>query len=281
MKGDPKLDQLETRCTTTWARLCRCCTPTDILLLGTFATHALAYWGTGLPFVIIEQCWPSLIAHCKIQPSIKVPRRQLHSLLRHSVRSQISLLMGFVVLRKLKLAFVDRLAKRMVVDAPLPTARRICSELIVNMLMQELTFYTTHRLLHTGRLYKLIHKKHHEFKAPISLVSEYASNAEHIMGNILPSVSGPALLQLFDGHLLGVWAWTVWGMIMTNFHHCGYHFWWYPFRECTLMHDYHHHSFYAQLGLFGWMDKLFGTDGGIEYTRWRQEVVRRVGAVLA
>jgi len=44
------------------------------------------------------------------------------------------------------------------------------------------------RLLHHATVYKYIHKKHHEWKAPIGVTAVYAHPVEHIVSNLLPTV---------------------------------------------------------------------------------------------
>lgn len=97
------------------------------------------------------------------------------------------------------------------------------------MLMEDLTFHFSHRLLHTKVLYGLIHKIHHQHKVSISVAAEYAHPLEFAIGNV-----GPALIpQIILGrrmHFATTWAW----IMVRNFEsiegHSGYDFSWSPFR---------------------------------------------------
>jgi fatty acid hydroxylase domain-containing protein 2 len=47
-------------------------------------------------------------------------------------------------------------------------------DLVISYEMFDVGFFLFHRLMHTKYFYKRIHKIHHEWKAPIGLISIYA-----------------------------------------------------------------------------------------------------------
>jgi methylsterol monooxygenase len=249
---------------------------TTLLLLVTTGLQIVASNLTGLPIMAIERYAPHWIARYKIQPKTYQPTRRIVEMLTDVWGLQLAGVIISAALTKLKIPALDRLAERSV-NAPLPSFPRILGELGFNLVSWEVVFYTLHRLFHTQRFYKRVHKKHHVFKAPVALCAAYATNVEHIFGDLLPGMIGSVLLGTFaNSNVVNIWIWTAFGMVLTGINHSGYYFPWFPFKECTMMHDYHHHSFYSQLGLFGWMDRLFGTDGGADYVQWRAEALRRI-----
>jgi len=249
---------------------------TTLLLLGSALAQMVAAWGSGLPIMAIERYAPQWIARYKIQPNAHQPTRKVLEMMLDVGGTQLAATVFATIVQRLKIPAVDGVAERSV-NAPLPSFLRILGELGFNLLSWEVVFYTMHRLFHTKKLYRQVHKKHHSFKAPVALASAYATTAEHIFGDLMPGMVGSALLRIFaNSNVVNIWIWAAFGSVLTNINHSGYYFPWFPFRECTMMHDYHHYSFYSQLGLFGWMDRLFGTDGGADYVQWRAENLRRI-----
>ncbi|XP_002734028.1 fatty acid hydroxylase domain-containing protein 2-like [Saccoglossus kowalevskii] len=136
----------------------------------------------------------------------------------------------------------------------LPTFQWVIFELVVFNLVEEFGFYYTHRTLHHPALYKHIHKLHHEWTAPISVISLYAHPVEHILSNMLPPMLGPLIM---GSHIATSWLWFVIALLSTNVAHCGYHF---PLLPSPEAHDFHHLKFTNNFGVLGVLDRLHGTD---------------------
>jgi methylsterol monooxygenase len=121
-------------------------------------------------------------------------------------------------------------------------------------IVEEFGFYYSHRLLHHRRLYKHIHKIHHEWTAPVSLVSLYCHPVEFILSNVSPLFLGPLIM---GSHLSLLWVWYTIALFNTVHVHSGYHL---PFMPSSEAHDFHHYSFNNMFGALGILDRFHGTD---------------------
>ncbi len=72
----------------------------------------------------------------------------------------------------------------------LPTFQKLFFELIFCIAIEEIGFYYSHRLLHHPKIYKHIHKQHHEWISPIAITAAYSHPIEHFFSNIFPIYLG-------------------------------------------------------------------------------------------
>ena len=121
---------------------------------------------------------------------------------------------------------------------------------LVHVIVIDVWFYWTHRVLHWGPLYKHIHKLHHRFKAPTAVACMYAHPLEFCFGNAMGMQLGPALTNC---HPYAAAFWMSFGLISTSMSHSGYR----AFGAAD--HDAHHEFFDYNFGAGGAMDYLFGT----------------------
>ncbi|GFT63364.1 fatty acid hydroxylase domain-containing protein 2, partial [Nephila pilipes] len=136
----------------------------------------------------------------------------------------------------------------------IPSFQRVFFEITAFALLDEVIFYYFHRLLHHPRLYKYIHKRHHEWTTPIAIAALYCHPIEHYLCNLMPAYIGPLLLR---SHTFTVWIWYSIALMTTVNAHSGFHF---PFFFSPESHDYHHSKFNQNFGALGILDFLHGTN---------------------
>jgi len=136
----------------------------------------------------------------------------------------------------------------------LPSLSTVLLHLLVCILSHDAWFYYGHRLLHYRKIYKHIHKIHHEWTSPIAPAALYAHPVEHILTGQMSASSG---LFLMGSPLPIMWLWfCLLGMQVMN-DHSGYHL---PIHFSPEFHDFHHLKFHTSYGWFGIWDWLHGTD---------------------
>uniref|UniRef100_A0A1I8HYV7 Fatty acid hydroxylase domain-containing protein n=2 Tax=Macrostomum lignano TaxID=282301 RepID=A0A1I8HYV7_9PLAT len=221
-------------------------------LWGSIVITMTVYWSFNLLLILLDTFnWPEFLMRYKVQPDKNAPvdRRQLAKAIALVLFNQTVVGIPFSLL-----AYQAFRLRGGVFHGELPTLQWVILEIGVCVLAEEVFFYYSHRLLHHPSIYKHIHKIHHEWTAPIGIISLYAHPIEHVLSNLLPPCVGPLIM---GSHLGTVWVWFCLALISTSIAHCGYHF---PLLPSPEAHDFHHLKFVNNFGVLGVLDSLHGTD---------------------
>lgn len=117
---------------------------------------------------------------------------------------------------------------------------------------------------------------HHQYKQPDCWAVEYAHFLEYALVNAPALFLGPMLLR---SHIQTFWVWLVIRLLEGIDGHCGYDFWfspfrYFPFRPGANVHDYHHSHNVGNYGsFFTFWDSICGTD--LSYQDYRMRTLER------
>ena len=243
-----------------WARkIVASHSPQTIEFAGTLLVQLTTFWLPSLVYLGLGALCPSFSQRHKIQPAPKQPRRKdIWRCVSVVVQNQIlSTGLHLLLITAVKHAG-QRSSYR--IQPSLPSLTEVIRDFILSLLMREILFYYSHRLLHSPCFYARIHKRHHQFTAPIALAAQFAHPIEQIFANVLPITLPPQLLQ---SHVLTFWLFLGYELFSTATVHSGYDF----FRNQAKMHDLHHEKFNLNYGSMGVLDWLHGTN----QLKWRQD----------
>ncbi|CAN0347814.1 fatty acid hydroxylase domain-containing protein 2 [Lampetra fluviatilis] len=212
--------------------------------------------------------WPAFFLRYKIQADKNVPvdPAKLRNAIFTVLANQL-----FISFPMVLIAYVISLWRGGTCGPELPTFHWVLLELLVFGLIEEVMFYYSHRLFHHPALYKRFHKQHHEWTAPIGLVSLYAHPLEHFLSNMLPPVMGPVLM---GSHAATIMLWFTMALLSTSVAHCGYHL---PLMPSPEFHDFHHLKFNQCFGVLGVLDRLHGTDAAFRRTKAYERHIMLLG----
>lgn len=147
-------------------------------------------------------------------------------------------------------------------QSPLPPFYTVASHFCVAFFTLDFTFYWAHRWFHTPVMYRLFHKKHHEYKWTIGFAAEWAHPVEHILAN---QATMAIAMVLLGAHGFTWFVWLTWRLIDTYIHHSGFDF---PLIGDGGVHDFHHTN---NVGSYSsdFMDSIFGTN-----TQWLAKLAK-------
>ncbi|GCB65937.1 hypothetical protein scyTo_0010031 [Scyliorhinus torazame] len=223
-----------------------------LFFLGTMVIPTLSFWiVNGLLLIVDATGKPQLITRYRIQRGRNDPVEpaKLQQAIRTVLFNQFFLSLPMVMVMYPIMKWRGNPC-----GTELPTFHWVLLELCFLGLLEEIFFYYSHRLFHHPVLYKYIHKKHHEWTAPIGVVSLYCHPVEHVMSNMLPPMVGPIFLR---SHVATTMLWFSLALLLSTISHCGYHL---PLLPSPEFHDFHHLKFNQCYGVLGVLDRLHQTD---------------------
>jgi sterol desaturase/sphingolipid hydroxylase (fatty acid hydroxylase superfamily) len=232
---------------------------------------SLVYLSIGAAFVVIEQFdW---LRKYKINAEKNTPEDYYKCLknlfLNMVIFIPVMLVTGWPILSTF---IVD-------VNPPIeqfPSLGTVILHILVSLYIEDFAHYVLHRFMHIPYMYKLIHKKHHEFQISFALAGNYAHPIETALLSI--ATFSPIVL-IPNMHLFTFYLWITLRWADAAFEHSGYnivpHF--LPFQGGVAFHDYHHSQFNYNFGSrFTYWDKLFGTYSDQNTKKHQKETKRKI-----
>ncbi|CDF40295.1 C-4 methyl sterol oxidase [Chondrus crispus] len=251
-----------------WTLLLAHSSPSFLSTYGLFILHEVFYWGTYLPFLVLD-LMPSFTRY-KLQPSKPATRSAIAHCASRVLLNHVLLVLPIILLSHPLFSWLGCETS----PSALPSLPTLLLQLAFFFLVEDWAFYWGHRALHSPFLYTHVHAVHHVHAAPFGIAAEYAHPFEVLFLGFA-TLLGPLLIS---PHLATIYVYLAARSVQTVECHSGYDLpysprKWIPGYGGAEFHDHHHRVHSGNYSsTFIWADWLYGTDGA--YRVWRAAVAK-------
>ncbi|XP_057376840.1 fatty acid hydroxylase domain-containing protein 2-like isoform X1 [Daphnia carinata] len=240
-----------------------------LYVCGIILSIQIPFWSGGLFFMFLDYYnWPKWTRKYKLQPGTHEPidLNRLKETIKVVLINQWSVSVPLLVFSY----FLKKMTNTMPVFGELPSLQRFFVDFLIFIIVDEIGLYYVHRLMHHPKLYARVHKKHHEWPAPIAITFVYSTRIEFLL-NMIPVVLGPMLM---NPHLFTLWTWYAFVHLRGLKNHSGYDI---PGLTSSEEHNYHHMTSNACFSRSPVLDWIHGTDKGFRAYMARKELEKKDG----
>lgn len=224
----------------------------DLFVVGGFGFYMVLFWGLAAIYLRLTYTKrPAWLYRYKIQGNedpdrIKVPlRKSILVVLGNQVFGTLPFLIGVYALM---------VARGYDASQAVPPWSIALFHVVMMVLLQDVFFFLSHRLLHVKWFFRRFHRIHHEYRESVAIATHYVHYVEHIVGNLFPVFIG-AVIFLPHPFVILFWIQLI---VMNALHtHGGFAI---PFMSYAVHHDFHHYNVDGNYSSIGLTDRIFGTD---------------------
>lgn len=241
------------------------------MLLQIYIEHIILYWGLSLvinllteprihpqhikriPNVLINQ----LIVNLIVYPFINNVNNNHAEFNLYGMFIGITLLTYYIINNKILEKPLNILLGNLICYVPLGylminLTTFYLVEFLLTIVSISVLFYIVHYIIHQKPLYNLIHKQHHWWNTSLAFSALDSHPAEHLLGNLLPTMLPAYLLNSNVEFVRLIAHFTTINTLLAHQYM--------PHDQLQNNHQTHHYVVNKQFGITGPLDKWFSTN---------------------
>jgi fatty acid hydroxylase domain-containing protein 2 len=240
-----------------------------VFVLLPMLVYLSVYWGLSALYALADRYLEThnLLATYKLQPQLIIRNQGRLDWQKYALSAKRALRNQLLIAPPLLLLLTPLWQWRgLGLCRPWQSVPIILLQLVIAVLVIDGLFYAQHRLLHTPKLYALVHKTHHTWRAPVACSAHDAHPLEYLCANLMPFAISSLIVGLH-------WILVLVSFAFSTFRLVAAHSGWRTRFLGSLDHERHHQFLVVNYGIVGFWDYLCGTS----YRFWKpyQQIGRR------